>query len=80
MAYDKLERIMSLLEEISEIYPDMEKVIINDSEAPDYIIMTTNSFLQEMSDAFGISEDFENVTIEDEYPDMPRKKKKIKLQ
>jgi hypothetical protein len=80
MAYDKLERIMSLLEEISEIYPDMEKVIINDSEAPDYIIMTTNSFLQEMSDAFGISEDFENVVIEDEYPDMPRKKKKIKLQ
>lgn len=80
MAYEKLEKIMSLLEEISEIYPDMEKVIINDSENPDYIIMTTSAFIEEMSDAFGISEEFENVAIEDEYPDMPKKNKKIKLQ
>ena len=79
MSYDKLERIMEILEELSDIYPDIERVIINDSDSPDYIILTTDVFLKEMSDAFGVSEEFSD-SMEEIYSSIPKKEKKRKLQ
>lgn len=81
MEYGKLEKVLELLEEISELYPNMEKVVLNDSDNPDYIIITSNEFIEEMSNAFGISEEFAQADIEDFYADIPKTdKKKRKLQ
>lgn len=80
MDYSKLEKVIELLEEIADIYPQMEKVVLNDPEDPDYIIITSTEFIQEMSNAFGISEEFAQADIEDFYADIPKKKKKRNVQ
>lgn len=72
---DKLMRLMELLEEIGEIYPELEKVIVNDPENPDYIVMATQPYLEEAAAMFGISEEFAEIEFEEEYPDMTKKDK-----
>lgn len=78
---DKMARMLELLEELSELYPGMDKMIINDPVDPDYIILATTEYLNEMADAFGISDDFEEYAdFAEEYPDLPNKNKKVKMQ
>ena len=73
---DKIQRMLEILEELSELFPSMDKMIINDPLEPDYIILATTEYLNEMADAFGISDEFEEVAdFAEEYPDLPKKKK-----
>lgn len=74
----KVDRLLELLEEIDELYPGLDKMIINDPINPDYIIMASTEYLNEMADAFGISEEFEDLASE--YPDLPTNSKKKKIQ
>jgi|13_taG_2_1085334.scaffolds.fasta_scaffold01429_4 hypothetical protein len=72
----RMERLLELLEELNELFPGMDKMIINDSSDPDYIILATTEYLNTMADAFGISDEFEEVAdFPEEYPDLPKKKK-----
>jgi hypothetical protein len=80
MSYDKLQKVLELLENITDIYPEMEKIIMNDSDSPDYIILTTSEFLDEMSSALGLFDELEEVSFSDEYMDIPKKTKDRKLQ
>ena len=79
MSY-KLEKVLNLLEELSDIYPNLEKVILNDTEDPDYLIITSSEFINEMADSFGISDEFAEADIDDLYEDIPKAKKKRKIQ
>lgn len=73
---DKMDRLLEILSELNELYPDMDKMIVNDPVKPDYIILATTEYLNEMAEAFGISEEFEEVAdFADEYPDLPKKRK-----
>jgi len=73
---EKTERLLEILSELNELYPDMDKMIVNDPVEPDYIILATTEYLNEMAEAFGISEEFEEVAdFADEYPDLPKKRK-----
>lgn len=75
-ADEKFERMMEILTELSELFPEMDKMIVNDPENPDYIILATTEYLNEMAEAFGISDEFEEVAdFADEYPDLPKKRK-----
>jgi hypothetical protein len=76
----KLEKVLNLLEELSDIYPNLEKVILNDTEDPDYLIITSTDFINEMADSFGISDEFAEADIDDIYQDIPKSKKKRKIQ
>ena len=54
----------------------MDRLIVNDPVEPDYIILATTEYLTEMAEAFGISDEFEEVAdFAEEYPDLPNKKK-----
>lgn len=73
---DKMDRLLEILSELNELYPDMDKMIVNDPVEPDYIILATTEYLNEMAEAFGISDEFEEVAdFAEEYPDLPNKKK-----
>lgn len=76
---EKMMKLMEILEQISEEFPELDKVIINDPDNPDYIILATTEYLNQAAEMFGISEEFEEVAweegIAEEYPDIPKKKK-----
>lgn len=75
----KMQRMMELLTELNELFPEMDKMIINDPVEPDYIIMTTTEYINTMAEAFGLEDDLEEIASE--YPDIPKKDdKKSKLQ
>lgn len=78
MSAEKLERVLELLEELTEIYPEMDKVLMNDSDEPDYIIITTEPFLKEMANSFGISDEIQKDL--GEFYSSPKSTKNKKLQ
>lgn len=77
---EKLEKVLDLLEELSDIYPNLEKVILNDTDDPDYLIITSSEFINQMADSFGISDEFAQADIDDLYEDIPKSKKKRNIQ
>lgn len=77
---EKLEKVLDLLEELSDIYPNLEKVILNDTEDPDYLIITSNEFINEMANSFGVSDEFAQADIDDLYEDIPKSRKKRNIQ
>ena len=77
---DKLEKVLELLEELSDIYPNLEKVILNDTEDPDYLIITSSEFINEMANSFGVSDEFAQADIDDLYEDIPKSRKKRNIQ
>jgi hypothetical protein len=70
---DKLDKVLKLLEEVADIFPEMDKVIFNDPINPDYIIIATEEFINNMSEGLDL-DDIEDIA--DEYPSIPAKKKK----
>ena len=50
---DKLERLESLLDQINEIYPEMDRIIIEDPENPAYIMISNQEFLETIMEYFG---------------------------
>ena len=77
---EKLEKVLDLLEELSDIYPNLEKVILNDTEDPDYLIITSSEFINEMANSFGVSDEFAQADIDDLYEDIPKSRKKRNIQ
>ena len=77
---EKLEKVLDLLEELSDIYPNLEKVILNDTDDPDYLIITSSEFIEEMANSFGVSDEFAQADIDDLYEDIPKSKKKRNIQ
>lgn len=77
---EKLEKVLDLLEELSDIYPNLEKVILNDAEDPDYLIITSSEFINEMANSFGVSDEFAQADIDDLYEDIPKSRKKRNIQ
>lgn len=68
----KLQKIESILEQISEIYPEMNRIIIEDPENPSYIMISNEEFLETIMEYFG-EEYFE----ETESPKNSKKKTKL---
>lgn len=61
---DRIDRLIELLEQINEEFPELSKVIINDPEEPDYIILTTQEYFQQMDDVMNIQDNTEEITKE----------------
>ncbi len=75
----KMDRLLELLEEISDLYPELSKIVMNDPFDPDYIILTTETYIEEMAESMGIGEHGE--ALADEWDDIEKKSKdKKKLQ
>jgi hypothetical protein len=71
---EKIARALELLEELSELYPDIDKMIMDDTENPNYIILSTTEFLNRMAESF--DGDFEEVAAS--YPNIKPDKKKYR--
>lgn len=77
----KLERLLELLEECSGLFPDLDKLVINDPDNPEYIIITSTEYLEQMERELGLFDDFEEVEdIADQYLDISSNSKKGKVQ
>ena len=46
---DKIEQIQLILEELKELYPNLEKILVDNLENPNYIMVATNEYFQYMS-------------------------------
>ena len=51
---DKIDRLLEILAEINEIYPDIDKIMVSDPDEPDYIIISSTEWLNNMTDSLGI--------------------------
>lgn len=61
MKDNNLEKILELLREISEIYPEIDKVVMDDELEPNYIILATTDFVNNMAEVFGEIAEFEEM-------------------
>jgi hypothetical protein len=73
MKDDNLEKILELLKEVSEIYPEIDKVVMDDELNPNYIILATTEFVNNMADIFGEIAEFEEMDVEDDSLSKKRK-------
>lgn len=75
---DKMDKLLQILEEISELYPEIDKIVINDPINPDYIIIASTDYINEMAKSMGLDSIDD---IADRYnDDNDTKQKKKKLQ
>ena len=61
MKDSNLQKILELLKEISEIYPEIDKVVMDDELEPNYIILATTEFVNNMAEVFGEVAEFEEI-------------------
>lgn len=61
MKDSNLEKILELLKEVSEIYPEIDKVVMDDELEPNYIILATTDFVNNMAEVFGEIAEFEEM-------------------
>lgn len=73
MKGNNLEKILELLREISEIYPEIDKVVMDDELEPNYIILATTDFVNNMAEVFGEIAEFEEMDVEDDSLSKKRK-------
>lgn len=66
----KKNELFDILVEVLDLYPNVEKVLMDDVNDPDYIIMCSPEKLREFSEIMGI--DFES--LEESYSSIKRKK------
>lgn len=74
---DKMDKLLELLEEINELYPEVDKIVINDPINPDYIILASTEYVNEMAKSMGL-EGIEDMADEyDSVSSKPKDKKKL---
>jgi hypothetical protein len=61
MKDSNLQKILELLKEVSEIYPEIDKVVMDDELEPNYIILATTEFVNNMAEVFGEVAEFEEI-------------------
>ena len=78
---NKAEQLLEVLSQIGEIYPELEKITVDNVDNPNYIIISTTSYLNQIAKEYGLSDLITEVDIDDHYNDLPSyNKKKTKLQ
>ena len=54
----KKDRIIEILEQIQEIYPQLDRVMITDFDNPKSIIFTTQDNIDEIAEEYGIEPEY----------------------
>jgi hypothetical protein len=66
----KKEKILDIVEQLSEIYPHLDRVLITDMENPKSIIITSSEVVDEVAEEVGIDpEDLEEYMDRDDEDD-----------
>lgn len=66
---DKKKRLLEIIEEIQEMYPHLDRLMITDLEDPDTLIITSEARMKEISGELGLDYDsIEQLLEEDEDP------------
>lgn len=78
----KIDQLMKILDQIGEIYPELDKVVVDNVDSPSYFIIASTEYLESMSELLGMSlmddlEEYEQEQDEDDIPSLPGKKKGI---
>lgn len=55
---DKKARLLEIIQEIQELYPHLDRLMITDIDEPDSIIITSEENILEMAEAHGIPVEF----------------------
>lgn len=62
----KREKLLDIIRQIQDIYPELDRVMITDFENPDSITITTESHLLEMAEEYGLDPDMLSSITEDD--------------
>ena len=55
---DKKEKLLEILAQVQELYPELDRVMITDLENPQSIILTSEENLMEVAQAYNLDEDY----------------------
>lgn len=53
MSAEKAKKLLDIVSEIDDLYPDLDKVVMNDVDNPDYIIICSEEFAMIVAHALG---------------------------
>ena len=75
---EKTKKIQEVLEGLNKLFPNLDKILVNDLDNPDYIMIATTSYFNYVSknatvDSFRESYDLEE-DISSKGPDLSKKK------
>tara|TARA_B110000908_G_C10191172_1_gene420547 strand:- start:848 stop:1123 length:276 start_codon:yes stop_codon:yes gene_type:complete len=65
----KKDKLLEIIEQIQELYPKLNRLMVTDLEDPDSIIITTEERLIEMAEEYGIDPDMIEGLTEDDLQD-----------
>ena len=68
-----MDKLLELLEQINELYTEVDKIVINDPLHPDYIILASTEYVNAMAESMGL----EGITEEYDTVKPTKEKKKI---
>jgi hypothetical protein len=73
---DKSEKLMKALENLGILYPKLDKIMIDNLENPNYIIICTPEHFKRVQEELDIPESLSE-KLEEHYPSMKKKNKKM---
>jgi len=65
----KKDKLLEIIEQIQELYPKLNRLMVTDLEDPDSIIITTEERLIEMAEEYGLDPDMIDDITEDALED-----------
>lgn len=75
MDYDKQQRLMELISEIQEMYPELDSFLVDNIDEPTQITITTETNVMEIAESLGLDvvseedEEFDNIKLIEYYED-----------
>jgi len=61
---EKYRKLLKIVEQVQEIYPDLDRLVVNDLEDPNSVIITSEANLQMVAKETGMdyAEEFDQIT------------------
>lgn len=66
---NKKDKLLEIIEQIQELYPQLDRLMITDLDDPQSIIITTEENLISMAEDYGLDPDMINGLMEDDLED-----------
>ena len=66
---NKKDKLLEIIEQIQELYPQLDRLMITDMDDPQSIIITTKENLESMAEDYGLDPDMIDGLMEDDLED-----------
>ena len=57
---DKKKRLLDIIQDIQDLYPHLDRLMIDDTENPGSIMISSAEHLEEISEIYGLEVDFDD--------------------